>query len=130
MLPKFQILSILLTLVAGLAVSPPPARGVSLDQAVVSALKNNFDPRAASFEIAKARGRLIQAGLWPNPELELNTTTDQTFRNEGERATSAGFQQAFPISGRIHFAKQVSRAVIFVGVDDRAVGIIAVADPI
>jgi cobalt-zinc-cadmium efflux system outer membrane protein len=51
----------------------------------------------------------LQAGLWPNPELELSTTTDRTFNDEGERTSGAGFQQAFPISGRLRFAKRVSR---------------------
>ena len=85
------------------------ARAVTIDQAVVSALSNNLDLRAAYFEVEKARGRLLQAGLWPNPELEFATTTDKPFNNEGERTSSAGFQQAFPISGRLRFAKQVSR---------------------
>ena len=82
---------------------------LTIEQAVVAALRNNLDLRAASYEVDKARGRLLQAGLWPNPELELSTTTDRTFSNEGERATAAGFQQAFPISGRLRFAKRVSR---------------------
>lgn len=85
------------------------ARAVTIDQAVVTALNNNLDLRAAYFEVEKARGRLLQAGLWPNPELEFATTTDKPFNNEGERTSSAGFQQAFPISGRLRFAKQVSR---------------------
>ena len=85
------------------------ASATTLDQAVGQALRNNLDLRAAYFEVEKARGRLIQAGLWPNPELQFSTTTDRTFKNEGERTSTAGFQQAFPISGRLHFAKQVSR---------------------
>ena len=89
--------------------SAASARAVTIDQAVVTALSNNLDLRAAYFEVEKARGRLLQAGLWPNPELEFATTTDKPFNNEGERTSSAGFQQAFPISGRLRFAKQVSR---------------------
>ena len=92
-----------------LGVAAPRIRAVTIDQAVVSALSNNLDLRAAYFEVEKARGRLLQAGLWPNPELEFATTTDKPFNNEGERTSSAGFQQAFPISGRLRFAKQVSR---------------------
>lgn len=109
MLPKPQILAIVLTLVASLAFSARPARALTLDQAVASALRNNLDLRVAYYEVEKARGRLIQAGLWPNPELQFSTTTDRAFKNEGERTTTAGFQQAFPISGRLRFAKQVSR---------------------
>jgi cobalt-zinc-cadmium efflux system outer membrane protein len=85
------------------------AYALTIDQAVAGALQNNLDLRAASYEVDKARGRLLQAGLWPNPELELSTTTDRTFNDEGERSTAAGFQQAFPVSGRLRFAKRVSR---------------------
>lgn len=105
-------MSHLLLAVAAVALAlgaPPPAGALTLDQAVTTALSNNLDLRAAYFEIEKARGRLIQAGLWPNPELDFSTTTDRTFNNEGERTTTAGFQQAFPISGRLRFGKQVSR---------------------
>lgn len=86
-----------------------PSRALTIDGAVQTALRNNLDLRAASYEVEKARGRLLQAGLWPNPELELSTSTDRTFNNEGERTTTGGFQQAFPIAGRLRFAKQVSR---------------------
>lgn len=86
-----------------------PVDAVTIDEAVVRALTNNLDLRAAYFEVEKARGRLLQAGLWPNPELEFATTTDRAFNNEGERTSTAGFKQAFPISGRLRFAKQVSR---------------------
>lgn len=85
------------------------AAATTIDRAVAAALQNNLDLRAAYFEVEKARGRLIQGGLWPNPELGVATTTDRPFKSEGERSTTAGFQQAFPISGRLHFAKQVSR---------------------
>lgn len=96
----------------------PFARAVTIDQAVVTALNNNLDLRAAYFEVEKARGRLIQAGLWPNPELDFATTTDKPFNDEGERRSSAGFQQAFPISGRLRFAKQVSRVDVAQGMTE------------
>jgi cobalt-zinc-cadmium efflux system outer membrane protein len=103
-----QIAVVLAALFVSIA-AVPRARALTLDQAVTTALSNNLDLRAAYFEIERARGRLIQAGLWPNPELDFSTSTDRTFANEGERSTTAGFQQAFPISGRLRFAKQVSR---------------------
>ncbi|HEX8490542.1 MAG TPA: TolC family protein, partial [Chthoniobacterales bacterium] len=85
------------------------ASALTIEQAVAGALRDNLDLRAASYEVEKARGRLLQAGLWPNPELELSTATDSTFNDEGERRSAAGFQQAFPIAGRLRFAKRVSR---------------------
>lgn len=98
-----------LVVLLGLAATQTRSLAITLDQAVQNALRNNLDLRAAYFEVEKARGRLIQAGLWPNPELQFATTTDRTFNNEGERTSSAGFQQAFPISGRLRFGKQVGR---------------------
>ena len=98
-----------MTLVVSFGSSAPSAHALTLDQAVASALSNNLDLRAAYFEVEKARGRLIQAGLWPNPELQFNTTTDRAFKSEGQRNSTAGFQQAFPISGRLRFGKQVGR---------------------
>ena len=85
------------------------AQAVTLDDAVRAALAGNLDLRAAKYEVEKARGRLIQAGLWPNPSVEFGLRTDRLGNNEGERTVSAGFVQAFPITGRLKFAKQVSR---------------------
>jgi outer membrane protein, heavy metal efflux system len=82
---------------------------MSMEHAVQFALANNLELRAATYEVEKARGRLIQAGLWPNPALELSHSSDRLFHNEGERTTTAAFQQAFPISGRLRHAKNVSR---------------------
>ena len=86
-----------------------PASALTTDEAVTTALANNLDLRAARYEFEKARGRLIQAGLWPNPALEFGARTDRLGNNEGERTVSAGFVQAFPITGRLKFAKAVSR---------------------
>ena len=82
---------------------------MTLDDAVRTSLAGNLDLRAAKYEVEKARGRLIQAGLWPNPSLEIGGRTDRAFSNEGERTLSVGFAQAFPITGRLKFAKQASR---------------------
>lgn len=85
------------------------SRALTIDQAVSSALRNNKDLRAAYFEVDKARGRLLQAGLWPNPELEIAGNTDRPFNNEREHTYSAEFMQAFPLAGRLRLAKNVAR---------------------
>ncbi|HEY5813591.1 MAG TPA: TolC family protein, partial [Terrimicrobiaceae bacterium] len=56
---------------------------ITMDEAVRAALANNLDLRAARFEVEKARGRLIQSGLWPNPSLEFAWRTDRLGNNEG-----------------------------------------------
>jgi cobalt-zinc-cadmium efflux system outer membrane protein len=85
------------------------AFGITLDGAVQQALANNKDLRAAYFEVEKARARLLQAGLWPNPELEIAGTTDRTFNNEKRGVLSAEFMQAFPLAGRLRLAKNAAR---------------------
>lgn len=87
----------------------PHGFALTLDQAVRHALANNLDLQAAYYNVEQARGRLLQAGLWPNPALEFSATTDRTFNNEGEQTGDAGFRQAFPVSGRLKFARQVGR---------------------
>ena len=96
-------------LIAAACVLSSSAQAVTLDDAVRAALAGNLDLRAAKYEVEKARGRLIQAGLWPNPELEFSGRTDRAFSSEGERTLSVGFAQAFPITGRLRFARQVGR---------------------
>ncbi len=82
---------------------------LTLKGAVSEALQQNRDLQAARFAIDQAEGRLRQAGLWPNPELELTHDSDSAFNNEGESSASAGFKQPFPISGRLSDAKAVAR---------------------
>jgi len=80
------------------------------DEAVAVALQENRDLAAARFVVKQAEGRLRQAGLWPNPDLELARAKDTPFANEGENTFSAGFRQRFPITGRLQKAKAVARA--------------------
>ncbi len=78
-----------------------------MDGAVSQALANNRELRAAYFDVAKARGRLLQAGLWPNPTLEVNGSSDKPFNDERQGIFTAGYQQAFPVAGRLRFAREV-----------------------
>jgi outer membrane protein, heavy metal efflux system len=51
---------------------PPPAPGpVTVDQVVERAVADNPELRAMRAEVDAARGRLLQAGLRPNPMLDL-----------------------------------------------------------
>lgn len=78
-------------------------------EAVEIALSENRDLNAARFSLRQAQGRLEQAGLWPNPELELSTASDTPFKNEGEYSASGGFKQRFPIAGRLRYATDLGR---------------------
>lgn len=94
-----------LTLLSG----PASAVGVTLQQLMREALAHNHDLVAARAQVDAALGRLTQAGLRPNPRLNLSTESDQFFGNEGEYARSIGVTQEFPITGRLARARDVAR---------------------
>jgi cobalt-zinc-cadmium efflux system outer membrane protein len=82
---------------------------LNLKQITQMALHTNRDLNAARFNVSIAQARLVQAGLWSNPSLNLTNNDDKLFNNEGEYSRTAGFTQAFPISGRIAKQKKVAR---------------------
>jgi outer membrane protein, heavy metal efflux system len=67
-----------------------PVQGLSSDDLVRRALASNGELAAARIEIERARGRLRQAGLRPNPTLEVEQTTGRFTGSEDERETSVG----------------------------------------
>jgi len=77
--------------------------------AAEEALRANPELRATREAIEAARGRLVQAGLWPNPEAALAGASDFAFANEGERSASVALEQRFPIAGRLARARDVAR---------------------
>lgn len=100
-------ISTLFTLLA--ALHSAGASSIGLESAVQTALSNNRDLQAAHYSVWKAKGRLAQAGKWPNPELELSGMSDVVFRNEGAGAFTAGLAQTFPLTARLSLAKESAR---------------------
>lgn len=82
---------------------------LSAEGAVQAALMNNRDLKAARFEIQKAKARLQQSGLWPNPGFEFEGISDFAFANEGQGAFALGLSQLFPLTGRLGLSRQVKR---------------------
>jgi urea transport system permease protein len=82
------------------------------------ALFNNPSIQAAYHTIDQARGRLLQAGLWPNPELALGFRTDRFFGGEGLDRVSAGLMQRVPWSGRLGRAQALSRVEVAMALTD------------
>ncbi|HCU5991575.1 TPA: TolC family protein [Legionella pneumophila] len=82
---------------------------LNLKELTQLAIQQNKDLKAARFAISIAEARLVQAGLWSNPNINLNNNDDRLFNNEGEYSRSISFNQAFPISGRIAKQKTVAR---------------------
>jgi cobalt-zinc-cadmium efflux system outer membrane protein len=85
------------------------AFGISLESTVQTALSNNRDLQAARYAVWKAKGRLAQAGKWPNPELELSGLSDVVFRNDGAGAFTVGLAQTFPLTARLSLARESAR---------------------
>ncbi|MFC7781253.1 TolC family protein [Legionella taurinensis] len=103
---RFSYWVVLLLLYASWATA---GKALTLQEITQMALVNNKDLKAARYNVAIAKARLLQAGLWPNPSLNLSNNDDRLFNDEGEYSRSAGFNQAFPISGRIAKQKTVAR---------------------
>jgi cobalt-zinc-cadmium efflux system outer membrane protein len=86
------------------------AAGLTLEEVVGVAIHDNKDLQAARYAVEAARARLLQAGLLPNPRLDLSGKSDSIFNNEGEYTANVGFSQQFPIAGRIARQKDVAQA--------------------
>lgn len=83
--------------------------GMSFDQLAQIALAQNKSLQAAREQLRQAEARLKQAGLRPNPSLEVSRSTDVLFANEGDDGFIVGFSQPFELGGkrqkRIHLAE-------------------------
>jgi cobalt-zinc-cadmium efflux system outer membrane protein len=97
------------SILVGSVNGPANAAGLTLPQAIDIAVQNNLDLQAARYAVDEAHGRLLQAGLPPNPQLDLATKNDRLYRNEGEYTASIGISQKFPVAGRIARQKDVAR---------------------
>jgi cobalt-zinc-cadmium efflux system outer membrane protein len=82
---------------------------LSLEGAVQAALMGNRDLVAARFAVKKAEGRLRQAGLLPNPEVEFNGFSDFVAGGDGEGEFTIGLHQTLPLTARLGLAREVSR---------------------
>jgi cobalt-zinc-cadmium efflux system outer membrane protein len=76
------------------------AAGISFDQLTQTALSQNKSLQAAREQLRQAEGRLTQAGLRPNPSLDVSTTTDVLFANEGENGVAIAVSQPFELGGK------------------------------
>ena len=79
------------------------------EDAVSSAIKNNYELKQAMISVEFAKIDLQKAGLWPNPEGEFSFHNDKFYANEGEGGYEYGLNQAVPISGRIIFQKRTAK---------------------
>jgi len=85
------------------------AAGMTLPQAIGIAVQSNKDLQAVRYTVEQARARLLQAGLPPNPRLDIAAKNDLLFRNEGEYVAGIGISQQFSVANRIGQQKEVAR---------------------
>ena len=78
------------------------------EAAVNSALTDNRELAAMRMRVEEAKARLVQVGLLPNPELEVDGKFDIAFKSESKHTFGVGFVQPFSVSGRIVAQKGVA----------------------
>ncbi len=83
--------------------------GISLNELIKRALDANLDLTAARLEIEKAKARLVQAKLRPNPTLEFEQQSGRLVGNGGDGNFTVGASLPIEIYGRrearINFAQ-------------------------
>lgn len=77
-----------------------PAQGASSADLVRRALASNGELAASRLDIARARARLRQAALRPNPTLDFEQTTGRLTGSAGESETSVGVSVPLEVSGQ------------------------------
>ncbi|MDQ3755645.1 MAG: TolC family protein, partial [Acidobacteriota bacterium] len=77
-----------------------PLQGTSSDDLVRRALSANGELAAVRLEVTRARARLRQAGLRPNPTVDFEQTTGRLTGSGGESETSIGVALPLEIGGR------------------------------
>lgn len=71
---------------------------ITVEEAVQTALEQNLGLKVQEQDLEIARGELLKARVFANPELELRGETDAIFSNEGEGVYSVSLGQTFFIA--------------------------------
>lgn len=87
-----------------------PLQGASSNEIVRRALTANGELAAARLEIERARARLRQAGLRPNPTIDVEQTTGRFTGSPGESETSVGIAVPIELGGKRGRRIELARA--------------------
>lgn len=87
-----------------------PRQGASSGDLVGRALRSNGELAAARLEVERARARVRQAGLRPNPTLDFEQTTGRLTGSPGEGETSVGVSLPVELGGRRRRRIELARA--------------------
>jgi outer membrane protein, heavy metal efflux system len=77
-----------------------PTQGSLSDDLIKRALASNGEIAATRLNIERARARLRQAGLRPNPTIEFEQTTGRLTGSSGENETSIGLSLPIELGGK------------------------------
>src|SRR5262245_3204850 len=88
-----------------------PAQGSSSIDLARRALQSNAQLAASRLEIDRARARLRQAGLRPNPSIDFEQQNG-VFNSPGERGTSIGFSLPLELAGQRGRRIDLARAAL------------------
>ena len=77
-----------------------PASADSLQQLVEQALRRNPDLLAARQRLAEAQGLLRQAGIRPNPAIDVSVANGDILASRGERQFEVGYSHIFELGGK------------------------------
>lgn len=89
-----------------------PVQGASSSDLVRRAFQYNREIAAARLDITRARARLIQAGLRPNPTLDFEQATGRLTGSAGESETSVGVAVPLELGGQRRRRVELARAEI------------------
>jgi outer membrane protein, heavy metal efflux system len=85
--------------VEGVSTNAQPTQSVSADDLLRVALASNAELSAVRLEIDRARARLRQAGLRPNPTVDFEQQRG-VFNSPGERTTTVGLSVPLELGGQ------------------------------
>jgi len=85
-------------------------QGASSTDLVRRALAGNAELAAIRLDIERARARLLQAGLRPNPTFDFEHSTGRFTGSAGERNTSLGLALPLELGGKRHRRIELARA--------------------
>ena len=87
-----------------------PVQGSSSSDLVRRAIASNAELAAVRLDIERARARIQQAGLRPNPAFDFEQTTGRLTGSQGERETSVGFALPLELGGKRQRRIDLARA--------------------
>lgn len=80
--------------------SAPEEAGATVEQLVGLALSGNLELAAARERLAEARGLVRQAGVRPNPSIDVSVQNGDAFGSTGEREYGFSYSQVMELGGK------------------------------